>query len=241
MMGSVHSLYKRRESPPISQNSQLSMDIISDSVNLQTACALFTAIPPEIRNYIFRLALSPSDDIDEPYSGHSFYYRPGYQYAQVSHTELLRTCRLVYAETRLLPWSFKEHVFWCHRGPKDSLNSPERYFKALTDEQIANVRDVHIFAQSWWLEGNFPAMCLHTPMRMRSLKVTIRNSDWWYWEHNQLLSLKRNWTRNVSRIDGLEQMQLELEVIQRDRPQVWTYIARGVTITDFGLIVDGYS
>ncbi|KAF9009173.1 hypothetical protein BDZ89DRAFT_1078673, partial [Hymenopellis radicata] len=197
--------------------------------NPQLASPLFASIPPEIRNYIFRLALRSAYDLEQPYSGHTYYYRPGFRYAQIISTALLRTCKLIYAETRLLPWLMKPHVFWCYRGPPNASHAPEQYFDALRPHQRESVGCVQIFAQSWWLEGHFPKLCASPSVCMRSLRITLRNSDWWYWEHNQMLSLKDEWTRNIGKIQGLEDMQLELEVVQRDYEQLMAIVRRVLT------------
>ncbi|KAF9009180.1 hypothetical protein BDZ89DRAFT_1078688 [Hymenopellis radicata] len=199
-------------------------------INPQLASPLFASIPPEIRNYIFRLALRSSYDLKQPYSGHTYYYRPGFRYAQTISTVLLRTCKLIYSETRLLPWLMKLHVFWCHRGPPNTPHcAPEQYFDALLSRQRESVGCVQIFAQLWWLEGDFPKLCACPSIHMRSLKITVRNSDWWYWERNQMLALKDEWTRNIGKIRGLEDMQLELEVVQRDYEQLMAIVRRVLT------------
>ncbi|KAJ3758018.1 hypothetical protein EV360DRAFT_83450 [Lentinula raphanica] len=84
----------------------------------QDQSPLFTQIPPEIRNTILLYALLIYEDLSTIYPDDTHYSRPGYRHALRIDPQLLRTCRLVYLETRLLPLdAVDEHVFWCHRAP----------------------------------------------------------------------------------------------------------------------------
>ncbi|KAK0493483.1 hypothetical protein EDD18DRAFT_1178404 [Armillaria luteobubalina] len=188
--------------------------------NPQTASPLFSVIPPEIRNIIFQLALRSYPDKSRPYPGNAYHFRPGYEYGQRIDTALLLTCRLIYNETRLLPITSNEHVFWCDRGPPGSRTKPAIYFSRMASEQQDVVDCVHFFAQQYWLEQTFPKICSTAGLRPRKLKITIRHSDWWYWENNQLLALKEEWTDKMSLLRRLEEFEIELETFERDKDQM---------------------
>lgn len=188
--------------------------------NPQAASPLFSAVPPEIRNIIFQLALRSYPDESRPYPGNAYHFRPGYEYGQRIDTALLLTCHLIYSETRLLPVIINEHVFWCHRGPPGSSTEPDRYFLKMAKEQQDVVGCVHFFAQQFWLEQTFSGVCLIPEMRPRKLKITIRHSDWWYWEDNRLLLLKDGWTNKMSLLRRLEEFEIELETFERDKDQM---------------------
>ncbi|KIY63424.1 hypothetical protein CYLTODRAFT_446626 [Cylindrobasidium torrendii FP15055 ss-10] len=199
-------------------------------INQQLQSPLFSVIPPEIRNVIFRLALSPCNDLDRPYPTNAFHYRPDYQYEHVSHTELLRTCKLVYAEAKGLPWTMRTHTFWCNRGPDDeSLNGryqrydPVAYLERLqmSEGQKQTIGPVHIMAQLYWLEQTFPQICDSPILQcLRHIKITVRYSDWWYWESNEPLKLQRDWTEGLQSLSSLEEFEFEMEVIKRDKAQL---------------------
>jgi hypothetical protein len=72
-------------------------------MNLQPQSPLFSTIPPEIRNRIFWLVLQEYDDPAKPYSRETYYTRPGSLGEKRVDTELLRTCKIVYAETKAIP------------------------------------------------------------------------------------------------------------------------------------------
>ncbi|KAG7441502.1 uncharacterized protein BT62DRAFT_937016 [Guyanagaster necrorhizus] len=191
-----------------------------EECNPQTASPLFSTIPPEIRNIIFQLALCSYPDESRAYPGNAYCFRPGYEYYQRIDTDLLLTCHRVYNETRLLPVIGNEHVFWCHRGPPGSSARPAVYFGKMTKEQQDVIDCVHFFTQLYWLEGTFPAACSIAEMRPRKVKITIRHSDWWYWENNHLLVLKDGWTNEIRLLKRLEEFEIELETFERNKDQM---------------------
>ncbi|KAJ7054395.1 hypothetical protein C8F01DRAFT_940529, partial [Mycena amicta] len=68
-------------------------------LHLQTQSPLFGILPPELRTIIFADALLLDADLTQPYSKHTYYYRPGFQHAQlIPAIALLATCRLIYLE-----------------------------------------------------------------------------------------------------------------------------------------------
>ena len=89
----------------------------SGPVNPQSASPLFNRIPPEIRNRIFELALTAYDDKTKPYQSGTYYHRPGHRYAHKVDTNLLLTCRRIYAETKDIPASINPYTCWFHRAP----------------------------------------------------------------------------------------------------------------------------
>ncbi|KAI9761999.1 MAG: hypothetical protein M1840_001497 [Geoglossum simile] len=162
----------------------------------QLSCPLFTRIPGEIRTRIFEFALAEYDDTFRPYDETAFYYRPGYHYRQRIDTALLRTCRLIYLEARLIPIVINEHPFWCFRGPAHRRLGarPQTYFPGLTPEQRIAAEHIHFFTQQYWLEGTWAgspwATVTQIPeMRPRKLTITVRHTDWWYWECDDPLGI----------------------------------------------------
>jgi hypothetical protein len=180
----------------------------------QDGSPLFITIPPEIRNRIFAFA--------RPYPEDAYYYRPGYHYCQRIDTALLATCCRIYSETHDLPVSHNEHVFWgsANRGPPGLKLSekPRRYFKQMTLDQRKAVVDVHLFTQLFWLEGTFPNIC--NEMNPKRIKITVRHTDWWFWENNTRLIMKTGWGDDLKSIKELEVLEVELETMERDKAQV---------------------
>jgi hypothetical protein len=195
-----------------------SLQFSAKDVNQQLTCPLFTIIPPEIRNKIFRFALlSYYDPNQPPYPLNEFYARPGYLRPRCIDTSLLETCRLIYLETRLVPITYNEHVVWCYRGPPNALR-PEKRFELMTPEQKAAVSDVHLFTQMSYLEET--ANFFSKEIRPRYLKITIRQSDWWFWKDNTALQMTSVWIKPLQQLTSLEEFEMEMEVIDRDKDQV---------------------
>ncbi|KAI9769725.1 MAG: hypothetical protein M1839_003601 [Geoglossum umbratile] len=162
----------------------------------QGSCPLFTCIPGELRTRIFEFALAEYDDTAHPYEETAFYYRPGYYYRQRIDTALLRTCRLIYLEAHLIPIAINEHTFWCFRGPPHRRleSRPQTYFSGLTPEQRSAAEHIHFFTQQYWLEGTWAGSPWATVTQMpeirpRKLTITIRHTDWWYWESDEPLGI----------------------------------------------------
>ncbi len=95
---------------------------VQSEAYLQEALPLFSVLPPEICNLIFRLALyAYPDKARGYYPGSAYYFRPEYEHYQRIDTALLLTCHRIYDETHLLPVIEKEHVFWWGAGTATRL------------------------------------------------------------------------------------------------------------------------
>lgn len=88
--------------------------ITPETSHLQTQSPLFSILPGEIRSLIFRLVLSEKHDPDLPIDVHTILYRPGHTHFTTFDLSLLRTCRLVYYESRAIPLRSATHHFGCN-------------------------------------------------------------------------------------------------------------------------------
>lgn len=198
--------------------------------NAQIESPLFSLIPAEIRNAIFILALTAYDDLSAPYPTPNVHYnRPGYRCEHRIDTSLLPTCRRIYTETHDLPIRLNEHVFWFKkdRGPPGVhyCDNPMAYFYDMTNEQRQAVETIHLFTELSWLEGTFPMVFEALPdlpgFRPKNLKITVRHGDWWFWGYmSPPLLFRKGWTESLSRIYGLETLEVELESVEKDKFQV---------------------
>ncbi|KAL8661549.1 MAG: hypothetical protein Q9202_005494 [Teloschistes flavicans] len=212
----------------------------------QHASPLYNKIPPEIRNTIFRLALTAYGDPTRKYRPAAHYYRPGFTCAHKIDTNLLLTCRRVYAETARLPASINEHTSWYFRPPPgiDKNEIPLGKSPGALVRQ-RDLRTIHVFAQQFWLEGadgGFTGFVrLWNIARPTHLKITIRHSDWWWWEVGEPIALdaKRegrpsaqhysrpsdsfeleSWGARFRDIEGLDVLQLELETLEYKKTEL---------------------
>lgn len=167
--------------------------------NPQLSSLLYNGLlPPELREQIFHYALT--EYVEYAYAPDTDYARPEHLGKKRLSTSLLRTCKRVYLETAHLPARNKSHVFWHFAGPAQLLPycSDERgYFRRFTAEQLRHVREVHLYAQQFWLDGSFSQLCrLRCLSGIERVKITLRRGDWWNVENNAPLAItpQRNWT-----------------------------------------------
>ena len=134
----------------------------TSNANKQSECPLFR-IPVEVRNHIFKLAVTTYEDpnlqlrpeqstSDSPslqaQEGGWPKYRIGHQFKRRTCTELLQTCKRIYNETKFLPVSINEHCISSIKlnhtmGPLYS--SGFDYFVCMTQEHLAAVQKVRVF------------------------------------------------------------------------------------------------
>uniref|UniRef100_A0A8H7XS77 2EXR domain-containing protein n=1 Tax=Psilocybe cubensis TaxID=181762 RepID=A0A8H7XS77_PSICU len=198
---------------------------LTGDITPQVACLLFTSLPPEIRHRIFSFALQSYDDTSRPYPDNSYYSRPGYRYHQRINIALLAVCRRIYTETHALAVRVNEHVFWCSsmRGPPRAFfDNPKWYFSKFTVEQRAAISHIHLFTQMYWVERaqSFRDFCELEDVHPKQLTITIRHTDWWFWELNTPLAMKLHWLEYLQPMKKLTTLVMELETIERDHDQL---------------------
>ncbi|KAJ6588978.1 hypothetical protein B0H19DRAFT_226810 [Mycena capillaripes] len=211
--------------PPFS-SEPLSTTISASNVHPQLQSPL-CALYPELRNIVFAYVLTEYDDPTHPYSNHEYYYHPGFEFAGRIDTNLLLTCRLVYLETHLAPIALNEHVFWMDpsSGPprRSILNlGHNMYFRRMSAQQRAAVRRVRFFAQLSWLERR-KVQAWVAGLAVRKLTITIRHSDWRYWERGEPLRMQspqEGWGGWVGSFPQLQELELELESIESKREEL---------------------
>ena len=221
-------------------------------INPQDTSPLFSRIPAEIRNCIFKLALTAYDDYTKPYKNGEYYYRPGHRYAHKVDTNLLLTCRLVLAETKDIPATINEYTCWFERGPPWA--STNGLTRLATEDGIgllvrrSALKYVHLFTQQTWLEGSFTHFTdLWKSASPTHLTITLRHSDWWWWEHEAPLALepkhfgmprpnaisqpsdpfhRRSWGAAFRKISGLKTFVLELETVEKKKDELDAIVSR---------------
>ena len=170
--------------------------------NSQFQSPLFSTLPREIRDLIWSFATAPVEDETQKYAVNGYYCRPGHRARHKTYTSLLYTCRRVWLEANALPMLQAEHCFWYHRAAPDQRN-PE-WMANLTELNRRNFGHLHLFAQMFAIEGlraqkgALRRYFLTTPERQgdfqpRMLHVTIRHTDWWFWESEEPLRFKDSW------------------------------------------------
>ncbi|KAJ7636977.1 hypothetical protein FB45DRAFT_704736, partial [Roridomyces roridus] len=216
----------RPPTPPLVVDlPRLSETISTSDIHPQTQSPLFGVLFPEIRNIIFIHALREYDDRSKPYDQHSYYYRPGYECAGKIATDLPLTCRVIYLETHLAPVALNEHVFWYESGrapPGKWKSNDNAYFGRMTEQQRAAVQRVHVFPQMFWLEKRSAQRWL-TGLKGFSLTITIRHTDWWFWEDGEPLRMEeptQQWGKWIGSMPQIKELEFEFETIDEKKGQL---------------------
>ncbi|KAK8098556.1 uncharacterized protein PG998_014042 [Apiospora kogelbergensis] len=214
-------------------------------MNEQPGCVLFCAIPSEIRTLVFEYALAPHDDLNKQYAKDRMYCRPGQLYHPKTDTSLLQTCKRVFQEARLLPVALATHTFWLFGGPwrymKTGLKGMthfQEWQNSMSKQQRAAVDRVQIFAQQMFLEslGTQSNMGLESlTFAARTLRITLRHTDWWSWESPPASSDKlgicpwergRTWGWQVCQVKNLKTLEMEFEIDERKKHQLDVILER---------------
>jgi hypothetical protein len=211
----------------------------------QVASPVFARLPPELRNTIFKLALAPYPDtsataleFDSPA------FRPETEYPSVQDVALLRVCRRIYLETYSIPAALVTLVswtlVWTERAPPDVPRCPA--FGRMVLEARARVRALHVYAQQCGIEQpGWLRIALDCPgwlepaafvPGLRTLRVTLRHTDFWGWEEDHPLSLDGSedgeygpqWRAALAALPRLETFELALETLERRRAELDTLV-----------------
>ena len=230
-----------------------STPIDTSNANPQMESPLFSRIPGEIRDHIFDLALTAYSGKQEPFEKNAYYYRPGFRYAdQKIDTALLCTCRQIYREACQVPAQNYENVEW-HR-PERGVPAPLRSRFARAGANCPWLKSLHLFTQQFWLEGTWrvaaPNLAQQRHPNLQHLRITIRHSDWWWWETSAPLVLDakrqgnhgqpsavghsvasdgfhpRSWGQQFSFFKGLKTFELELETVEGKRKELDEIVIR---------------
>ncbi|KAI8299082.1 hypothetical protein K4K61_010944 [Colletotrichum sp. SAR11_59] len=193
-------------------------------------CPLFSTLPGEIRNEIFALALVQYEDSENAYPEDSYWYRPGFSGPRKSSSALLQTCKAAYFEGQKAFLRELEWAFWFDRGPegRTGMNSCLSFFRKLTPQQSQDLKKVRFFMQMFRFEnGTELHRLFHQPnFNPEKLTITIRYSDWWYWESDTALRMKEDWLRRFSGPAGLRELKVEYETIARKRDAMMKIVER---------------
>jgi hypothetical protein len=98
----------------------------------------------------------------------------------------------------------------------------DNYFKRMTPQQRAAVRQVRFFTQLFWLEGR-KAQVWPIGLTVPKLLITVRHTDWWYWEDGEDLRINEpasEWATWLESMPGLQEFELEVETIDPKREQM---------------------
>ena len=87
---------------------------------------------------------------------------------------------------------------------------------------------VRFFTQMYWLEGGneLRRIFLEPQFRPSELTITIRYSDWWWWEDNAPLTMKEDWLPTFIGNPGLRTLRVEYETLSWKKAEMMRIVER---------------
>jgi len=210
-------------------------------------------LPQELRDLIYAFALAPWNSRAHAYGTREYYYRPDCVAKHMVLTDLLLTCRRVWLEANAVAIKQWRPRFWYGRGPELETWVPghahrgahakhNRFLAPMTDHTLRNVTNLQLHAQMFRIEPmRYPASSEHHLASLfdpallrrgfapRKLRITIRHTDWWYWESDEPLRFEDGWVQALldAPLAGyVEIFELELETLERKLDQLQPIIER---------------
>lgn len=226
---------------------------LRSNINLQQKSPLFSVLPAEIRSLIFSYALTDYEDTAQDTFGRdTYWYRPGYQAKRRTATELLRTCKRVFQETWFLPFALAEHCFFLthqERAPRKhiTVERMKEYLTTLRDFArnqdgmgIPQIQSIRVFAQMWALEDprKLQEVLDLEGFQPKNITITLRYTDFWYWEHNRPIHIDARWVNTVRFPSSVSSISMDFEMIDRRKIEV-DFITDLATQTWFFRRADG--
>ncbi|EAU93683.1 hypothetical protein CC1G_12281 [Coprinopsis cinerea okayama7 len=184
-------------------------------LHAQAQSPLWGLLPPEIREDIFLDVFTATPNPENPYPFFSYYYRPGFTAPKTTHLDILLTCKQAYIEGKDLVWKERtgntELAFWWGEAerrpphafePRDTHhprhgvhneNHPfqSHFTQSLTTDQWSKITTIQIFPQLYTcrLSTYQEFFRLQPALQPHTVKITIRYTDWWWWERGQTLDI----------------------------------------------------
>ncbi|CEL06857.1 hypothetical protein ASPCAL10028 [Aspergillus calidoustus] len=215
----------------------------------QPTSPLFSTLPPELRHQIFTYTLTQCEDTDpsHAYNRETYWARPGYSAPLKTHTALLRTCKLAYAEGWWMPLAFAEQVFYLtadERAPprigggRIERRAFEGFLKHIHEmharrgmsEMQMHTGPLHIFAQLYMLEPGSALQDLFDIEHFapRSVTLTLRYTDFWHWERNEPLRVSATWVNRVRFPESVVRFVVDFESVERRKGEVDCIVGQAV-------------
>lgn len=216
----------------------------------QKQSPLFSLLPSEIRREIFAYALTSAPEATGTTSAQSAdqdacVARPGYEAGHRIWTELLRTCKRVYMEAWLMPFTCSEHAFYIIRDRVYMTREERSPRRKMSMEQLQQCLDrinarqgevrgghIRLFAQPDYLEDSrdFARLFAMRHFHPKTVTITVRYIDTFDWENNRPLQIEGRWSRSLILPASVSSFTLEVESLERRNDEV-DYIAEELART----------
>ncbi|KAK6528522.1 hypothetical protein TWF281_009763 [Arthrobotrys megalospora] len=214
-------------SPKMPPSSHITRLTFSKNISPQSSSPLFS-LPGELRNLIWEYVLTPYNDPTRAYPSSTCYARPDFFAPLTSSVSLLRTCKAIYFETWYLPWTTAELCFYLtvdvRRPPRvETVENVQRALRHLNNTNVdTTINHVRVFAQLCSLEDGMRLQYLLNMehFKPKTITVTIRHTDFWYWENDESLRVGGYWVGACRFPESVEKVRVEFESLERKKGQV---------------------
>ncbi|KAF2728542.1 hypothetical protein EJ04DRAFT_503932 [Polyplosphaeria fusca] len=190
----------------------------------QSQSPLFSTIPAEIRNEIFKLAVTEYEDPSRPWPRNSYYWRPGFRGHRKVDVALLQTCKRVWLETRPLPFQTLVEApvaFFLaqfERRPPGLWhpNDKRRHLfrtRPWSFRQWLSVKTMRIFLQGL-TTTNISNFLNHHYTQPSTIIFTTRYTDWFLWEKKNPLYLDKHQMASITLPSSVTKVVMEFEMIE---------------------------
>ncbi|CAD0114225.1 unnamed protein product [Aureobasidium uvarum] len=209
-------------------NTLKAADFASHAAHEQSQSALFSVLPGEIRMTIWNYALADYQDETQLYDDATCYKRPDYFAPRKTDTVLLRTCKRIYQEAWFLPWTNAEQTFYLtsrdRRPPRTTTpREMQQTLVAISKTQtMPIIQHVRVFPQLYALENG---QRLQDILNLRFfyprvITITIRHTDWWFWESDNNLHFDATWVDFCRFPNSLTELRVAFESLERKKDQI---------------------
>lgn len=209
-------------------NPESDIVIDTNSALEQSQSALFSILPGEIRNHIWNYALAEYQDETQLYDDSTCYKRPEYFAPRKIETVLLQTCKRIYQEAWFLPWTNAEQVFYLTSSDRRPARTTtptamQKTLLAISKTQtMPIIQHVRVFPQLYLLEnGRRLQEILDLKFFYpKVITITIRHTDWWFWESDNNLHLDARWVDFCRFPNSLTELRMAFESLERKKDQI---------------------
>jgi hypothetical protein len=116
------------------------------------------------------------------------------------------------------------------RGPPDRSGNHacRNFFHNLSPSAAQALQKVRFFTQMYWLEDgyNLSSLLQTRQFSPSQLTITIRYSDWWFWEDDEPLRMDDRWLRSFNGSPGLRELRVEYETRTPKKDEMMRIIER---------------
>ncbi len=111
---------------------------------------------------------------------------------------------------------------------RTGLSACRHFFEQLKPDAVESLQKVRFFTQLFWLEPGTNLLTLFAlpQFRPEQLTITIRYSDWWWWEQNKPLRMDETWFRLFKGSPGLRKLMIEYETLTSKKDQMMRIVQR---------------